>query len=362
MMIPFINTLVASVLGLSIPQTSATIVFAGDAMQHGKQLQMATTDKGTYDFTASFLPITEWVSAADYAVVNLETPLGDSDFKGYPEFNAPVAYAESLKKAGFDLFLLANNHALDRRDKGLRRTIALLDSMKVDNIGAYTNAEYRKKKMPFIKNIKGFKVGMLNYTYGTNGIPIREDVVIDMINNDKMAADIKATRDAGAELVVVNIHWGDEYKLLPPESVKRIADFLCKQDVDMVIGGHPHVIQPMEVRTNPTTGKPVLLVYSMGNLISNMTTPVASRGGAMVKTVIERDENGVARFKSAEYMPHFTVPGKSFKDNYRVVMLPTDDKVDSDIPSEYRSLARSWLETVIPVFDKNNVNVSRASN
>ena len=361
MLIPIINSIIATTLGLSLPQPEATIIFAGDAMQHGKQLQMADAGNGKYDFSGSFSPIADWVSEADYAVVNLETPLGDSNFSGYPQFNAPVAYAEALKDAGFDLFLLANNHLLDRRDKGLRRTVALLDSLGVDNIGAYSNAEYRKNKMPFIKDIAGFKVGMLNYTYGTNGIKIQEDVVIDMIDNDKMAADIKATRDAGAELVVVNIHWGEEYMLLPPQSVKRIADFLCKQDVDMVIGGHPHVIQPMEVRQNPTTGKPILLVYSMGNLISNMTKPVASRGGAMVKTVINRDENGNARFSSAEYMPHFTVPGKSHQDTYRVIMLPTDDKVDSDIPSEYRSVARSWLETVIPVFDKNNINVTRAT-
>ena len=361
MLLPIIQTVCAAVLGWSAPQLEATIVFAGDAMQHGKQLQMADAGNGKYDFTKSFTPIKDWVSEADYAVVNLETPLGDGNFSGYPQFNAPVAYAEALKAAGFDLFLLANNHLLDRRAKGLRRTVALLDSLQVDHIGAYSDANYRDKTTPLIKDIKGFKVGMLNYTYGTNGIPITDNVVIDVINNDKMASDIKAIRDAGAELVVVNIHWGEEYMLLPPASVKKIADFLSKQDVDMIIGGHPHVIQPMEVRTNSISGKPQLLVYSMGNLISNMTNPVASRGGAMVKTVIRRDDNGKAYFSTAEYMPHFTVPGKSFQDTYRVIMLPTDDKVDQDIPAEYRSIARQWLDVVIPVFDKNNINVPRAT-
>ena len=354
-----LESIISTLLSIASP-TSATIVFAGDAMQHQKQLDVATSE-GKYDFTACFEEIAPWVSQADYAVVNLETPLGDSNFSGYPQFNAPYAYGEALKAAGFDMMLTANNHTLDRRDAGLRRTIALLDSLQVDHIGTYGNPAERKKAIPFIKNIKGFKVGFLNYTYGTNGISPQGDVVVDLIDREKIKNDIKATRDAGAELVVVAIHWGIEYVLLPPAEVKATADFLCAQDVDMVIGGHPHVIQPMEVRQNTTTGKPVLLVYSMGNLISNMTTR-DTRGGAMVKTVIERDADGNARFGSAEYMPHFTVPGTSVTNNYRVVMLPTNECVNTSIPASWRSHANAWLNSVIPVFDKNNINVPRAGN
>lgn len=353
-----LESILSAFLSFSAP-SSASIVFAGDAMQHRKQLEVAVLPDGSFDYSMCFKEITPWVSKADYAVVNLETPLGDNDFSGFPRFNSPVSYAEALKAAGFDMMLTANNHTLDRRDAGLRRTIAALDSLKVDHIGTYNSAADREKAIPFIKDIKGFKVGFLNYTFGTNGIPVQGDVVVDIIDRSQIKKDIKATREAGAELVIVNMHWGEEYILLPPAHVRSMADFLCKEDVDMVIGGHPHVIQPMEVRDNPTTGRPVLLVYSMGNLLSNMMTR-DTRGGAMVSTIIERDENGVARFSSAEYMPHFTVPGTSVSDNFRVVLLPDNGCVNTSIPAAWRGHANAWLNAAIPVFEKHNKDVPRA--
>lgn len=352
-----LETIAAILLSL-VRGGDATLVFAGDAMQHQKQIDVARTASG-YDYTKCFTDITPWVSEADYAVVNLETPLGDRNFSGYPCFNAPISYAQALKDAGFDMMLTANNHTLDRRDAGLRRTIAVLDSLGVDHIGTYINAAERKDRIPFVKYIKGYKVGFLNYTYGTNGINIQGDVVVDLIDRDQIVRDIKSTRAAGAEIVIVNIHWGVEYVLLPPAQVKSLADFLCKQDVDMVIGGHPHVIQPMEVRDNPTTGRQVLLVYSMGNLISNMRTR-DTRGGAMVKAVLTRDDKGVAHFKSAEYMPHFTVAGTSVKDNFRVVLLPSRQTIDTDIPSSWRGHAKAWYDATIPIFDKYNKGVPRS--
>ena len=352
------ETIFAVFIAATTPK-EATIIFAGDAMQHQKQYDVARLPGGKHEYNNCFEDIAPWVSEADYAVVNLETPLGDKNFTGFPCFNAPVDYAAALKNAGFDMMLTANNHTLDRRDAGLKRTVALLDSLKLDHIGTYINAEERKKQIPFIKDIKGFKIGFLNYTYGTNGIPVQGSVVVDLIDKQKIVKDIEETRKAGAELVVVAIHWGIEYVLLPPAPVRDLADFLCRQDIDMVIGGHPHVIEPMEVRQNPTTGRPLLLVYSMGNLISNMTTR-DTRGGAMVKTVVERDSSGQARFARAEYMPHFTVPGTSSKDNFRVVLLPDGSKVDSVIPTAYRPHARAWLSSVIPVFEKHNIDVPRS--
>lgn len=352
------ETLISALLALVQPQT-ASIVFAGDAMQHKKQLELADHGKGVYDYSRCFAEIAPWVSAADYAVVNLETPLGDRNFTGYPCFNAPAAYAEALRDAGFDLMLTANNHTLDRRDAGLRRTVQILDSLNLDHIGTYPTASARADAIPFIRNIKGYKVGFLNYTYGTNGIPVQGSVVVDMIDKDRIVKDIAATRKAGAEIVAVTIHWGVEYVLLPPAQVRQLADFLCRQDVDLVIGGHPHVIQPMEIRHNPATGRPVLLVYSMGNLISNMTTR-DTRGGAMVRAVLERDSVGTARVGYAEYMPHFTVPGSSVTDNFRVVMLPEGEAIDSVIPVRWRPQARAWLNSALPVFDRHNRKVPRA--
>lgn len=342
-----------------MPPPQATLLFAGDAMQHTRQLEVAHTGNGRYDYSGCFADIEPIVASADYAVVNLETPVGDGNFSGYPQFNAPISYAVALRDAGFDMMLTANNHTLDRRDRGLRRTVAVLDSIGVDHVGTYPGPSARKKAIPMVRDINGFKVGFLNYTYGTNGIAPRDTAVVDLIDRDLIRRDIKATRRAGAEIVVVAVHWGIEYVLTPPAPVKKLADFLCNEDVDMVIGGHPHVIQPMEVRHNPTTGRDVLLVYSMGNLISNMRTR-DTRGGAMVRATIGRDSTGTARFESAEYIPHFTVPGTSPRDNFRVIALPEGTSVDSVIPAAWRPQARAWLSSAIPVFDRHNKNVPRA--
>ena len=355
----FFEALISALTAIISPEP-AVLVFAGDAMQHQKQLEVAKTAQG-FDYSQCFSDIAPWVSQADYAVVNLETPIGDRNFSGYPCFNSPVAYAEALRDAGFDMFLTANNHTLDRRDAGLRRTIEVLDSLGIDHIGTYLNGDTRNQKIPFVKNIKGYKVGFLNYTYGTNGIPVQRDVVVDLIDKSKIASDVEATRRAGAEIVVLTIHWGIEYVLLPPAQVKSLADYLCSLDVDMVIGGHPHVIQPMEVRHNPTTGRQVLLVYSMGNLISNMKTR-DTRGGAMVRAVIERDSTGSAHFATAQYMPHFTIAGTSAADNFRVVLLPSRQAIDSVVPPAWRPNARLWYDAAIAVFDKHNREVPRVEN
>lgn len=353
------ETIIATFLA-AVATPKAEIVFAGDAMQHQRQLEVARTTAGTYDYSDCFVDIADWVGAADYAVVNLETPIGSRNYSGYPCFNAPASFPEALRDAGFDMMLTANNHTLDRRDAGLKHTIAALDSLGVDHIGTYLTQAHREENIPFVKDINGFKVGFLNYTYGTNGIPVQGDVVVDIIDRARIVRDIEATRRAGAEIVAVAIHWGVEYVLLPPKNVKELADFLCSQDLDMVIGGHPHVIQPMEIRTNATTGRPVLLVYSMGNLISNMRTR-DTRGGAMVKAVIERNSDGTAYVSGAEYMPHFTVPGSSPSDNYRVVLLPDDDRVDTMVPAAFRPQARAWLKSSIPIFDKHNISVPRTT-
>ena len=323
-----------------------TIVFAGDAMQHKAQLESARGRDGKYDYSSYFEAIKPFVESADYAVVNLETTLAHSDYSGYPMFCSPVAYAEELIKAGFDLMLTSNNHCLDRRDKGAHRTIAMLDSLGVTHTGTYHDKADRDTLVPKIVDVNGFKIAFLNYTYGTNGIAVQKNLVVDYINRDKMKADIAKAREQGAEIVCVCVHWGDEYKLLPNASQKSLADFLVGEGVDMVIGGHPHVIQPLQVRHNPATGKDVLVVYSLGNFISAMKT-TDTKGGIMVKTRLGRDSLGNARFESAEYLPVYTLRGTPRGQDFRLVVA---DSV---------AQSKQFLKNAYGIFDKHNVNVPR---
>lgn len=336
---------------LSPVSQSVDIVFAGDAMQHSAQIEAARTSAGTYDYSECFAEVSSYIESADYAVVNLETPLGGRPYAGYPCFCSPDSYAEALRDAGFDLFLTANNHTLDRHDKGLRRTVMMLDSLGVDHIGTYGNDSCRAAQLPMIKDIKGFNVGFLNYTYGTNGIKPGPEVVVDYIDTLKMGNDIAATRAAGAELLVVALHWGDEYKLLPNNAQRRVAKFLFDNGVDVIIGGHPHVIQPMELRVDSADSlNRRVLVYSLGNFISNMKTR-DTRGGVMVKLTLRRALNRRPYVAAASYAPVFTVPAG---DGHNFRLVNATDTLHSS-PWEYHR--RQFLSSAKAIFDKHNINI-----
>lgn len=335
----------------------ADLLFVGDAMQHQGQLDAAKAAGGgtRYDYSDCFTFIAPAITEADYAVCNLEVPLGGgSDYSGYPCFSAPDSYVQALKDAGFDMFLTANNHCLDRRDRGARRTITALDSLGVDHIGTYLNQQDRLEKVPFIKNINGIKFGFLNYTYGTNGIEPADGVEVALIDKKRMADEIKLTREAGAEIVVVTIHWGVEYVLLQNHNQENIADFLVDQGVDLIIGGHPHVIQPMKVVRNEKENKDVLVVYSLGNFISNMKT-ADTRGGALVRARVERDADGKARFVRADYDTFLSAKPTGPGTNYMVVPSWMPDKIPAGQKAHWELFDRGASR----IFDTHNVNVPR---
>lgn len=350
LLLPLFTSLVSLVFGYD----EADMVFVGDAMQHKAQLE-AAKNKDAYDYSTYFGAIEPVVSTADYAVVNLETPVSGPPYSGYPCFNAPTEFVDALAAAGFDLFLTANNHTLDRGARGLRATVQNLDSRNLEHIGTYPDKESRISALPKIIDINKFKVGFLNYTYGTNGIEPRDCVVVDYIDRALIKADVEALRAAGAELVCVCIHWGDEYHLLPNTAQKHLADFLEAIGVDMIIGGHPHVIQPMELRPNRYDGtKNVLLVYSLGNFVSNMRTP-DTRGGAMVHVKLFRGEDKKAQVKAADYSLLFTVPADGNNKNFRVM------EADSVSDSRWQPHAREFARRARAIFDKHNIGVAEKS-
>lgn len=330
-----------------------SIVFAGDAMQHIAQVNSAKRAGDLYDYSECFTEVKDYVSSADYAVVNFETTLGGKPYTGYPCFSTPDSYADALAAAGFDLFLNANNHTLDRGYKGLIKTIETLDKKNISHIGTYVNKSSREMSVPYIKNIKGIKIAFLNYTYGTNGIKPTNGVKVNYIDTLQIKQDIVKSREGGAEVITVAIHWGEEYNLLPNRSQKKLADFLCNQGVDLIIGGHPHVIQPMEIRHSEKYDKDCLVVYSLGNFISNMKT-ADTRGGAMVKVTLERDVLGKVKIKTANYSLVFTLQPDG-KHNYRVV------PVESDAVKAMKWQCTQFVKNAESIFSKHNVNVKRES-
>ncbi len=355
-MLPLVVKVIALVLqtatsALTPVNDEATIIFAGDAMQHQAQLDAAKTRSGAYDYSECFAALSDEISGADYAVVNLETTLGGKGYTGYPCFTSPDSYAQALADAGFDMMLTANNHTLDRLDRGLERTIHVLDSMGVDHLGTYRNASERAERLPMIRDINGFKIGFLNYTYGTNGIKLKGNGIVDYIDREVIARDIQALRESGAELIAAAIHWGVEYEKLPHPTQKSLARYLADSGVEMIIGGHPHVIQPMELSEADSIGSRQLLVYSLGNFISNMRTTDA-RGGAILKVKLRRTADGHAIVGDAAYRLVFTVPPTDGHTNFRLM------QVDSpSIPAQWKGRAAAFASSARKIFDRHNINV-----
>lgn len=294
-------TLLAAVLftcTILAQEQTVRFLFAGDAMQHKGQLDVAKTNDG-YDYSPYFRYVADEIKQADIAVVNLETTLPGEKYTGYPRFGSPDEYAYALKDAGFDIFLLANNHILDNGKKGLERTITMLDSMKVKHTGVFVNEEKRGLYYPLMMIKNGIRIAMLNYTYDTNGYSVTKPNIVNYIDKKQILKDIELAKIMKADIIIANLHWGIEYVLKYNKAQKELADFLISNGVRLVIGGHPHVVQPIDIQKDGDEIKNVI-VYSMGNLISAMK-PVNTTGGMMVKIDISKDGSNPVRINTCSY-------------------------------------------------------------
>lgn len=266
-------------------QERITLLFVGDLMQHRAQIDAARTPQGGYDYTPCFSLVREQISGADLAIGNLEVTLGGRPYAGYPAFSAPDEYLQAIQEAGFDVLVTANNHCLDRGRRGLERTIHLLDSLQILHLGTYRNPLERKRQYPLFIRKKGFHIALLSYTYGTNGIKPATPNIVNYIDKESMLHDIRAAQARRPDAIITLMHWGEEYQSFPNRNQRELADWLLQQGVTHVIGSHPHVIQPMELRTDGT--RQHVVVYSLGNFISNMQAP-GTDGGVVFTLQLEK--------------------------------------------------------------------------
>lgn len=261
----------------AVPQfAEAALIAVGDIMMHMPQIRSGyDAESGTYSFDHFFAEVKPLLSEGDWVIGNLETPLADGDkrgYTGYPEFNAPPELADALKDAGFNILTTANNHTLDRRESGVIRTLENLRERNLIAVGSHASPEEAENITIVEKN--GISLAILAYTYGTNGIPVPEgkDYLVNLIDEDKIAADIQKARDAGADAVAVALHFGVEYQTMPNEEQKKLAKNVLAYGADIILGSHPHVLQPYEIvestREDGSVKQGVIL-YSMGNFISN---------------------------------------------------------------------------------------------
>jgi len=278
---------------VNLPNPTVTFLAVGDVMMHDGQIWAGYNEAtDTFDYTEFFHVVRDEISAADIAMANLETTLAGKEQKytGYPMFNSPDEIADALKDAGFDIVVTSNNHTLDRGAKGALRTLEVLKERGLATLGTYASEEERSQIL--IREVNGISFAFLAYTYGTNGIPIPKDMpyLVNLIDEEATLSDIERAKSQ-ADVVVVYLHYGDEYQRTPSKYQRKLAHLLLKKGASFIVASHPHVIQPSEwMEVQEPDGEIVkkYIAYSMGNFISAQRFPYTEEG-LMVKFTLEKD-------------------------------------------------------------------------
>ncbi len=271
----------------SAPEESRLkLVFTGDIMGHDTQIAsaLATGDQG-YDYHPCFQYLKPYFDDSDLVIGNLEVTFAGPPYKGYPQFSSPDELADALKHAGFDILVTANNHALDRRQGGLERTIEQLDRREILHTGTFTDPIPRMLSYPLVVEKNGIRVALLNYTYGTNGLKVQLPAIVNRIDTALIRQDLEKAFLAEPDFILVTMHWGDEYQRIESRAQRELAEFLFEHGADAIIGSHPHVVQP--IRGNR---KGDLVAYSMGNFISNQRNRYRDGGIAFELELVKGPE------------------------------------------------------------------------
>jgi hypothetical protein len=314
--------------------TRLSMLFLGDIMQHDSQISDAFDPiTKQYNYQPCFQYVKPYTKAVDVAIGNLELTLAGPPYTGYPQFGAPDQLLEALKDIGMDVLVTANNHCVDRGRKGLERTIQMLDSVRILHTGTFKDETECSKLTPLIIERNGFKLALLNYTFGTNGLPVTKPNIVNLIDKEIIRKDLAKTTAMKPDAIIVFTHWGTEYQSLPSEWQKDITRFCFDHGANLVIGAHPHVIQPME--WNRQENK--LVVYSLGNFVSGQRKRYTD-GGAMVRIELEKikvnDSVAFTGIDTAGYVLQWvyrTTVGK----NYYILPVPSvESKLSSYVEDE----------------------------
>ncbi len=307
------------------PPIKAHLMVGGDIMSHIPQMNDAyVASTGKYDYNHMFTDAAKQLKKADYAVGNLETVLaGGPNYSGFPTFNSPDALAEAAKNAGFDLLGTANNHTRDQGIDGINRTLDVLDSLGLAHVGTYRSQEERDRNNGiYVANIGGISAAFLCYTYGLNGFQLKDDqrYAVNIFNKDyyttlsdfdydTVDADMAAARALGTDVIAVMIHWGVEYQNTPNDYQRSIADHLFKEGADIILGGHPHVLQPYEtvkVTDNQGKEKTGFVIYSFGNFISNQQDEPSTKTTIILDLELTKNQKtGKTKISDIRYTPYY---------------------------------------------------------
>lgn len=318
----------------------------------------ASTD--SYDFSYVFEDIEKYFSSADIAVGTIETSFAgkEAGYSNYPTFNSPEELATDLKELGYDVMAMATNHCLDKGYKGLVSTIEELDKAGIKHIGTYKSEEDSKEIL--IQDVKGIKMAFLNYTYGTNGIPIPtgKEYSVNLIDKDKIKADIEKAKKLNADVICVNMHWGEEYRQTATQEQEELADFLFQNGVDLILGSHTHCLEPMEKRTVTLadgTKKDGFVIYSLGNFMSGQNANYTRQSVILDIQLTKKGKDNSISIDTVKYTPIYMYniyAGKSMN-RFKIMDIEEEikkyDEGDTSIGAQLYNTLVSELDHVYKV-------------
>jgi poly-gamma-glutamate capsule biosynthesis protein CapA/YwtB (metallophosphatase superfamily) len=327
--------------------TTVQLVAIGDILIHQPVYWDAATSQGRYDFSSMFTKVKPFLEEADIAVANQETMIGGAELglSGYPLFNSPYEIGDALKEAGIDLVTLANNHTLDQGEKGIRNALAYWDRIGMAYTGAFKSNADRENIRTVIKDGIGFS--FLSYSYGTNGLPVPEDkeYLINLIDLSLIKQDIEQAKSL-SDVVVVSMHWGNEYEKEPNQMQLDLAKELSNMGVDIIIGHHPHVLQPMDW-IERVDGSRTFVMYSLGNFLSAQDGLDKMTGGIGGLEITKTTSSGKSVISLSN--PSF-IPTYAYNKNKRnFSIIPMVQLNDSYLPNylSYYESAQDHMMTFI---------------
>lgn len=320
----------------AVDKKEMSIVMVGDVLTHDAVLKDAKKADGTYDFMDMFEYIKPLIKNYDLKYVNQESIIGGNQFpiSGYPTFNAPDSIGDNLINVGFNIFGLANNHAFDKGENAILYSNKYWKGKDVIAVGTYSNKEERDNIKVYEKN--RIKYAILAYTTSINGnnLPANKDYLVNVYSNEQAKEDIEKVKDK-ADIIMVAMHWGDEYTNTPTNSEKEIANYLSSLGVDLIIGTHPHVVQPIEYIGN------TLVIYSLGNFISNqLVLGINPAIGLLVGVdiTITNGNKNISVIKK-ELLYSYSNNSKEFK------VIPFSE-LNDNILSDYKNIESKYMNIV----------------
>jgi poly-gamma-glutamate capsule biosynthesis protein CapA/YwtB (metallophosphatase superfamily) len=342
-------------------QTSSkkiSFLFIGDIMGHDEQIWSAENrETHTFNYDEVFKYIKPVISEADIAIANFEVTLAGPPYMGYPQFSSPADLASACKNAGIDYLVTANNHAADRGKKGIISTITKLDSIGIPHTGTFLNAAARDSLSPLMIQKNETSIALINYTFSTNGLPVPEPVIVNMLDKQMIAKDVEKAKNKKADIIILFLHWGTEYDTIPSRDQTDMARYFRSIGVDLVIGSHPHVIQKMIMSGDSTSKENKLVVYSLGNFISNQRKPKTD-GGSIVRVELTKDSDRYSVSNAGYYLTWVYTPIVNYRKKFFILPCSEfENKPEFFDKPEAFSLMKKFETDSRKLLNEQNVNV-----